>query len=141
MSVPVARFRGYLVEVSMEKGSHVFLGRHVRAAYDFDWDDEHTSRHRTKSHISAGNASPGLFYSKASAKLAIRNCIAEDKKGPKHYRTVREFRIITVTFEVKMKLRVPVGFVEEPAIAACYKRLAERRPRRRRNVTKKDLLG
>ncbi len=135
---PVARYRGYMVEVTMNNGRHVFLGRHERAPFNWSWTAGHRNRTRDRCGIVAGWASPGVWYFRPSAELAIRNARAADKMR-RSRDDLRSFRIIPVVIEVRLKLHVPVGYVEEPTIAKHYRRL-QREPAQRKRIRRRDIL-
>lgn len=140
MKTPVARFRGWMVECSSAGAGYrhrVFLGRHHRAPYAWSWDRGHRNRSRGRCRIVAGWASPGIWYHKASAQLALRNSEKEDALHDKGSSLRWTYRLIPVVLEVKLRLRPMVGFVPEPAFKQ-FPQLKGRKPRQRKAWKKRD---
>lgn len=140
---PVARYRGYMVEVTMKmrggEGVRVFLGRHERSVRSWAWEHGNTHRKPSGPLLADGLASPGVFYSAATLKKAIQNSLEVMNR---HSDMEVSYRIIPITIEVKLRERVPLGYIPESSIAALFRQLKAResrsatiRRRRRRLVT------
>jgi len=140
----VARFRGYMVEVSRNRGRHVYLGRWERLATYTERTRRGRGRFGTKTHIVAAWGSPGVFYNRAAAATAIRNSQMRDQSDVRcmgREDAIATYRIIPVVLEVKLRERAPIGYIADPAIAAAFRELSPRKTRRRKTWRKRDLVA
>src|SRR5689334_13081136 len=134
----VARFRGFMVEVSIDDRS--WFGTHRREWYDWQEGEDRPARRNLANDIISARNSPGVFFSRALAQKAIDNSIADEKCKRRYiakYR--RKFRIVPVVIEVAMKLRPMVGLVPEPTFVDYFRQLKARRRRRRKTWRKEEL--
>ncbi len=147
----VARFAGYMVVCSLP-GRREWLGTYRRwrefgeGSYPCDPVDPDdfgiALRPFLKNDIAydgrTGNA-PSVFFDRERLRKAIRNAMSDDLRRPKRQR--RSFRIIAVTVEVKLRMRVPVGLVGEPALIATFRQTRTPRERRRGKSFSRRSLG